>query len=590
MTAARSTPDAADATDWLVCADCRSMLYGPRFRRHRRVCPDCGHHAALTAPERVADLFDDGSAASWEPTATDVDPLGFVDSRPYPQRVAEARARTGLDEGVLCVRGAITGRPVVAAVMDFRFLGGSLGSAVGERITAAAEAALAERTPLLLVCASGGARMQEGVLALMQMAKTVAALRALDEAGVLTISLVTDPTYGGVAASFATFADVVIAEPGARLGFAGRRVIEQTIREDLPAGFQTAEFLLERGMLDMIVARAELRTTLGRLLGAAATGGPRPVRTSPLVTDHEALPERDPWDSVRRARRLGRPTTLDYLTHVVEDFVELHGDRRHGDDPAIVAGLGRLDGRAVAVVGTQKGHDAATLAARGYGMSGPAGYRKAARVMTLAAKLGLPVVTLIDTAGAYPGVAAEEQGQALAIAENLGLMASLPVPTVAVVTGEGGSGGALALAVADRVLACANAVYSVISPEGCASILWKDAAEAPRAAAALQVDARALLRLGIADGVLPEPGEGADTDHVAAARTLRDAVSASLQALEGLDGGVLVAARRARFRRYGAETAVDAAVPALDTDELDGTTETDAEPESTDRSDVRESA
>lgn len=543
------------ASDWLVCPGCRTLLYARRFRRHRQVCPDCGHHGALTGPERIEDLFDTGSARSWEPTATDVDPLEFVDSRPYPQRVAEARARTGLDEGVLCVRGAVAGRAVVAAVMDFRFLGGSLGSAVGERITVAAETALAERTPLLLVCASGGARMQEGVLALMQMAKTVQALRALDEAGVLTVSLVTDPTYGGVAASFATSCDVVIAEPGARLGFAGRRVVEQTIREELPEGFQTAEFLFERGMLDMIVPRAQLRTTLSRLLGAAAGDSPRPVRPSPLVTHPAALPARDPWESVRRARRLGRPTTLDYLTHVVEDFVELHGDRRHGDDPAIVAGFGRLDGRAVAIVGTQKGHDAAALAARGYGMSGPAGYRKAARVMTLAAKLGRPVVTLIDTAGAYPGVAAEEQGQALAIAESVGLMASLPVPVVAVVTGEGGSGGALALAVADRVLACANAVYSVISAEGCASILWKDAAQAPRAAAALQVDARALLRLGIVDGVLPEPDDGADSDHLVAARTLRDAVSSSLQALEGVTGDELVAARRARFRRYGAETA-----------------------------------
>lgn len=560
-----AVPD--DPSDWLVCAGCRTLLYARRFRRHHQVCPDCGHHAPLTAPERIADLFDEGSARTWEPTGTDVDPLDFVDSKPYPQRVAEARARTGLDEGVLCVRGEIDGRAVVAAVMDFRFLGGSLGAAVGERITSAAEAALAERLPLLLVCASGGARMQEGVLALMQMAKTVAALRALDEAGVLTVSLVTDPTYGGVAASFATLCDVVVAEPGARLGFAGRRVIEQTIREELPEGFQTAEFLHARGMLDLIVPRAELRSTLGRLLGTAtARSGPRPVRTSPLVTDPDELPERDPWECVRRARRLGRPTTLDYVSQVVEDFVELHGDRRHGEDPAIVAGLGRLDGRAVAVVGTQKGHDAAALAARGYGMSGPAGYRKAARVMTLAAKLGLPVVTLIDTAGAYPGVAAEEQGQALAIAENIGLMASLPVPVIAVVTGEGGSGGALALAVADRVLVCVNAVYSVISAEGCASILWKDPAQAPRAAAALQVDARALLRLGIVDGVLPEPGDGADTDHLVAARILRDAVSAGLEALEGTAGPALVAARRARFRAYGAETAVgaDHTVTAVD--------------------------
>lgn len=558
--------DQADSTDntartdsdpgWLVCQGCRGPLYGKRYRRGGHVCPDCGWHGPLTAPQRLDALLDEGSERRWTPTAGDTDPLGFTDSKPYPQRVDEARARTGLDEGVLCARGEIGGRPVVAAVMDFRFLGGSLGSAVGEAVTSACEVALAERTPLLLVCASGGARMQEGVLALMQMAKTAQALAALDEAGILTVSLVTDPTYGGVAASFATLCDVIVAEPGARLGFAGRRVVEQTIREELPDGFQTAEFLLAHGTIDMIVPRVRLGSTLARLLASAApVTGPRAVRPSPLVHDPDSLVECDPWEAVRRARRLGRPTTLDYISHLVEDFVELRGDRRGTDDPAIVAGLGRLDGRPVAVIGTQKGHTAAELTARGYGMPGPAGYRKAARAMELAAKLGLPVVTLIDTAGAYPGVAAEEQGQSVAIAENIRLMTGLPVPVVAVVTGEGGSGGALALAVPDRVLVLSNAVYSVISAEGCASILWKDAGQAPRAAAALRVDAPALLRLGIVDGVVPEPGEGADTDHLLAARALGASVTDCLRQLGGMTGPELVATRRSRFRAFGAETA-----------------------------------
>jgi acetyl-CoA carboxylase carboxyl transferase subunit beta len=557
-TAAALADDAVP--DWLLCGGCREMVYRKRFERSGHVCPACGWHGPLTAPQRLAQLCDPGTAAPLAAVVRDYDPLGFADSRPYPVRLQEARDKTGLDEAVLCARGRIGGHPAVLAVMDFRFLGGSLGSAVGEAITQAAEIALAERTPLIIVTASGGARMQEGVLALMQMAKTSQALGQLDQAGILTVSLITDPTYGGVAASFATLPDVIIAEPGARLGFAGRRVIEQTIGQSLPPEFQTAEFLLAHGVVDMIRPRPQLRATLGRLLSAAGrrpgpapAGRPRPAAPgAPLVTDPAALPERDPWECVRAARRLGRPTTLEYVALMTEDFEELHGDRIEADCPAVVAGIGRLAGTPVAVIGTQKGHTAGELAARNFGMPSPSGYRKAARVMRLAAKLGLPVVTLVDTAGAHPGIEAEERAQSVAIAENLRLMAGLPVPVVTVITGEGGSGGALALAIGDRVLMCANSVYSVISAEGCASILWKSPAKAPAAAAALRVDARSLLGLGVVDGVVAEPGAGAESDHVQAALNLRQAVTGCLADLSSRNQAELLTGRHARFRRFGA--------------------------------------
>jgi acetyl-CoA carboxylase carboxyl transferase subunit beta len=535
------------------------MVYRKRMDRGAGVCPECGHHTPLTAPQRIAHLLDDGSAEAIDVAVPDADPLGFVDSRPYPERLREARRRTGLAEGVLCARGRIEGRPVVVAAMDFRFLGGSLGAAVGEAITRACEVALAERIPLLLVSASGGARMQEGVVALMQMAKTSQELRRLDEAGVLTISLVTDPTFGGVAASFATLCDVIVAEPGARLGFAGPRVIAQTIGETLPAGFQTAEYLLEHGIVDLIAPRAELRSVLGRLLRVAGPGAAPQPGEPVLVRDAEALPERHPWEAVREARRLGRPTTLDYAGLVLDEFTELHGDRMAADCPAMVCGLGMLGGTPVALAGTQKGRTAAELARRNFGMPTPAGYRKAARVMRLAAKLGLPLVTLVDTAGAFPGVAAEEQGQAVAIAENLRLLSGLPVPVVAVVTGEGGSGGALALAVADVVLMCSDAVYSVITPEGCASILWKDAAAAPRAAEALRVDARSLLRLGIVEAVLPAVEHG---DHQGAADVLGAALREVLSPLVAIPAAERTVLRHARFRAFGGTGSVVAG-PAL---------------------------
>ena len=547
------------AAEWVACPGCRQVVYRKRLARNLLVCPECGCHHRLTAHERLEQLFDEGTTELFDYSVDVTDPLGFVDSKPYPDRWHAARRATGMSAAVIVARGRIEGNPVISAVMDFRFMGGSLGGAVGELVTLAAEAALRERTPLLLVTASGGARMQEGAVSLMQMAKTSQALGQLDQAGVLTISLITDPTYGGVAASFATLSDVIVAEPGARLGFAGPRVIAQTVKGTLPPGFQTAELLLEQGLIGAIHPRHALRQTLGRLLSIGSRRDNKAAdRTGSLVdssvlTTVEQVASVPAWEAVQRARNLGRPTTLDYLSLIFDDFEELRGDRVSGDCGAIVAGLARLAGTGVVVIGHQKGHTPAELRARNYGMPTPAGYRKAARLSRLAAKLGLPVITFVDTPGAYPGVEAEERGQAVAIADSIRLMSGLPVPVITVIIGEGGSGGALALAVADRVLICANSTYSVISPEGCAAILWNDASAAPRAAQALRIDARQLLAQGIVDGVVPEPPGGAQNDHLLASDYVRGALVGALRELSALDPTQLITQRHAKFRRFGAE-------------------------------------
>ncbi|HYS34711.1 MAG TPA: acetyl-CoA carboxylase carboxyltransferase subunit alpha, partial [Pseudonocardiaceae bacterium] len=278
---------------------------------------------------------------------------------------------------------------------------------------------------------------------------------------------------------------------------------------------------------------------------------PEPDGPDPVVRDPAELPERDPWSVVEMARHIERPTTYDYVTQLLTGFVELHGDRAAGDCPAIVGGVGSFGDLPVMVIGHQKGHSVRELTAHNFAMPSPAGYRKAARLMRLAGKLGLPIITLIDTPGAYPGLEAEENGQASAISENLVLMARLPVPVIAVVTGEGGSGGALALGVANTVLLCSNGIYSVISPEGCAAILWRDRAAAPRAAAQLGLEARQLLRLGIVDGVLPEPDGGTQSDHLRASAVLRDALMHALRELLPLDPLRLREQRQARFRKFG---------------------------------------
>ncbi|HET7677786.1 MAG TPA: acetyl-CoA carboxylase, carboxyltransferase subunit beta [Candidatus Limnocylindrales bacterium] len=251
---------------WTRCPSCGEMLYNKQLEKNQRVCPRCGHHFRLRADARLALLLDPGSFEEHDAGLESVDPLGFVDQKAYPDRVAAAKVATGLRDAAVWGTGAVEGTRIAICVMDFAFMGGSMGSVVGEKVTRATEHAIAARLPLVIVAASGGARMQEGTLALMQLAKTCAALARLSEAGVPFVSIMTDPTTGGVFASFAALGDVNLAEPQALIGFAGARVAQGTISETLPDGFQRAEFLLEHGFVDQVVARHELRAQLALLL------------------------------------------------------------------------------------------------------------------------------------------------------------------------------------------------------------------------------------------------------------------------------------------------------------------------------------
>ena len=341
-------------------------------------------------------------------------------------------------------------------------------------------------------------------------------------------------------------------------------MIEQTIHQQLPDAFQTAGFLMDHGMLDLVESRENLTRSIRNLVelhavveethqadaGGRAGRLPETEGAAP-ITDPDGLAVRDPWDVVQAARHIERPHTLDYAGFVFDDFMELHGDRAFREDPAIVSGPARLGDIVVMLIGHQKGSTTGEMMERNFGMPEPDGYRKGMRMMRYAAKFGMPVVTLVDTAGAYPGLGAEERGQSNAIAESIMQMARLPVPVVTVVTGEGGSGGALALAAADRVLMLENSYYSVISPEGCATILFKDAGAAPRAAAALRITAPDLLRLRVMDAVIPEPEGGAHTDHVAAAANLKTALVETLRELLPLAPEDLLEQRYERFRMFG---------------------------------------
>jgi acetyl-CoA carboxylase carboxyl transferase alpha subunit/acetyl-CoA carboxylase carboxyl transferase beta subunit len=534
----------------VACPSC-GLAHPPEALEARLyVCAGCARYLAMPSPARIRLLADPGTFRELDRGLISVDPLQFIDRRPYRERLIEARRQTGLREAVTTGLGRIGGRPVVLVVFDFEFLGGTMGSVVGEKVAHAFEHATRRRVPLVSVAASGGARMQEGMLSLMQMAKVAAAAARHDRAGLPFVSILTDPTFGGVTASFASLGDVLLAEPGAQVGFVGPRVIEQTTGATLPPDSHRAETLFRAGMVDLVVPRSALRDTVAYLISHLSPGpGPRgrPDRL-PAGRGQGGLAA---WEEVRLARHLGRPTALDYIAGMTTGFVELHGDRQGEDDPALVAGLAELGGHTVVLLGHERGGTPEAQQARRRGMAGPAGYRKALRLLQLAAKFHLPVVTLIDTPGADPSYESERRGIAQALAHNLAAMAVLPAPIVAVIIGEGGSGGALALGVADRVLMLEHAIYSVISPEGAAAILYRDAAKAETLSEALKITAHDLRRLGVIDAVVPEPAGGAHLDQAATVAAVARYVAASLAALRAVPLRRLLDRRYAKYRHIG---------------------------------------
>ena len=535
------------AREETTCPACSAPAEGTTWHRYR-VCGHCRYHFPLGAAERIELLADPDSFKPSNPTLVSVDPLVFTDRISYRDRLERARRETGLNEAVVTGTARINGRECVLAVFDFNFMGGSMGSVVGEKVALAMEMANERHCPFISVVASGGARMQEGMLSLVQMGKTAATAMRLHQAGVPTITVLTNPTTGGVYASFASQGDFLFAEPGALIGFAGPRVIEQLTGEAPPAGTHTAEFLLEHGQVDGVVDRSRLRGVLATLLQLFQSRGPAEIRPTREPYRPQAAPPPSAWPEVQLARRNDRPTSADYIRRLMPQFVELHGDRVFGDDPAVIAGIGDIAGMTVCAIAQERGHGDPS---RNGGHVKPEGFRKAARIMRLAAELRLPLLTFIDTPGAHLDYESEARGLAGALSSCLANMSVLPVPVVSVVIGEGGSGPALALGVADRILMQEHAVYSVIAPEGAAAIVHRDAARAQDIADALKITAYDCLVLGVVDAVVPEPENGAHADPDYAALLLRGEIVSSLVDLRRRDPRRLVEERFRKFRRMG---------------------------------------
>ena len=540
------------------CNKCGGAIIAEDVKKGYYICPKCGGYFRVHAYRRIEMVTDEGTFEEWDKGLTTRNPLHY---KGYEEKLEGLQKKYGLDEAVITGKARIDGTEVAIGVCDGRFLMASMGQVVGEKVARAAERATEEGLPLILFACSGGARMQEGIVSLMQMAKTSAALKRHSDAGLLYISVLTDPTTGGVTASFAMLGDVTLAEPKALIGFAGPRVIEQTIGQKLPKGFQRSEFLLEHGFIDAIVERPQLKETLSRILklhekkgqetkGAEPSGNETSSESSTFsgegVQVHNQVARA--WDRVEISRMKDRPVGSDYIGALFTDFTEFHGDRYFADDKAIIGGIARFHGKPVTVIVQAKGTNTKENIERNFGMPSPDGYRKALRLMKQAEKFGRPVICFVDTPGAFCGLEAEERGQGEAIARNIYEMSGLTVPVLSIIIGEGGSGGALAMATADQVWMLENSIYSILSPEGFASILWKDSSRAKEAAEVMRLTAQDLYEMGMVEKVFPEPAHYTVQNLKEVTGPMEQEIERFLEESAHFTGEELAARRYDRFR------------------------------------------
>lgn len=542
------------------CNACKAAVFVDEVKKNNYICPHCGNYFRIHARRRIEMITDEGSFEEWNETMPVSNPLCY---KGYEEKLKQLQEKTSLDEAIVTGRAKIGGFPVALGVCDSRFLMASMGENVGEKIALAVEKATEERLPVILFSCSGGARMQEGIVSLMQMAKTSAAIKRHSDAGLLYISVLTNPTTGGVTASFAMLGDIILAEPGALIGFAGPRVIEQTIRQKLPKGFQRSEFLLEHGFLDQIVTRNEMKNTLAELLHLHCNKPEKKAETESTEISEKSIgrnekildstgsqyEKKTAWEHVLLARDKERPTGKDYIPWLFERFTELHGDRFFGDDPALTGGIAWFNKVPVTVLIQEKGNGTKENIAHNFGMVSPEGYRKSLRLMKQAEKFGRPVICLVDTPGAFCGLEAEERGQGEAIARNLYELSALKVPVLSIVIGEGGSGGALALAAGDQVWMMENSIYSILSPEGFASILWKDSTKAKEAAQVMKLTAADLKELGIIEKVIEEKEPLTRENMKKTMKLLKTEIQVFLQEYGSLDVEKLLNKRYERFKK-----------------------------------------
>ena len=535
------------------CLYCEEPISDSHSYLTARVCPFCRFHYTITARERIDLLADRGTFKETHKYLSSVAPLSFAHRGRFGQLLSQDQNRTGLTEAAVTGRCKIDDADVMLVVLDFTFMGGTMGSVVGEKVASALEAAAKGEIPVVAVVSGGGVRVQEGVLSLMQMAKTVTAANRLRDEGAPFIVILANPSTGQAYASFANLADVILAEPKSLIGLSPLRTLRETSTIPLPLDAHTAEAHVGHGLLDNVIDREALRTRVSLLLRILQgqkqerNKQDKILQSDLLKSASGACIQVDPWDALSAVRHSERPPASTYFRQMLDPFIELRGDRLNSDDRSVMAGVGYLAGQPVAVIGQQR---RPLVEGERYHVY-PDGLRKAQRVIGLASRFKLPLITLVDTQGADPGLEAEEQGIGNAIATTLSAMLDVPTPIVSVVIGEGGSEGALAIGLADCILMQQYAVYSPISVNHNLAGAFHEPLLDREAADALMLTAHDCVELGVADQVIPEPAGGSHLDPRTAGACLQGSIMRELTRLSKMSQGKLMKRRYSKFRRMG---------------------------------------
>lgn len=538
----------------IVCMECNTTHKIDTAWKNSFVCRVCGNYMFMSPKERLAMVLDDAVFEPWFEDVGVCNPLGTPD---YSMELSFARAKTGSAEAFTIGYGRIGGHETVIGACESRFMAGSMGRTMGERITLAFERATQRKLPVILFCCGGGERMQEGIISLMQMEKTTAAMKRHSDAGLFYCSVLTNSMMAGASSVFSMMADVILAEDQSRIGFADPKVVRQISGQVLPAAFQTPQFQLEHGMVDRIVERHNLKNALHYLLYTHAphtvsrkhdgsTDNPRSDAAEGAVQH----PGKTSWEKVAISRSGTRANPMDYIERIFEDFRELHGDRCFGDDHALIGGLGLLDGQPVTVLANFGGNSMYERIYRNFAMPKPEGYRKAIRLMKQAEKFGRPIITFVNTTGAFCGVEAEERGQSTAVAEAIMVMSGLKVPTLCILVGEGYGSGALAMSIGNEVWMLEHSTYSIASPERYSVVHWKTADRAQEAAELMKLTAQELSELKVIERIIPEFGGAAEETVDQIAAVLGDSIRAFIKRYETMSTQDIVNHRYERFRKF----------------------------------------
>ncbi|MBH52200.1 MAG: acetyl-CoA carboxylase carboxyl transferase subunit beta [Chloroflexi bacterium] len=533
-----------------VCLVCSLNLVDKELHQQYRICPQCRFHYSVTPRQRIELLTDPKTFKEKYKNISSLDPLGFSSKITYRSRLFNDQKRTGLTEAAIIGEAKIQGTQVVLSILDFSFLGGGMGSVVGEKIALACEYAIQKDLPLVSVITSGGIRLQEGALSLMQMAKAAAATNKLHKKGLPYLAILANPATGQAYASFANLADVILAEPGALIGLAPLRSLQQMEGEPLPLEAHNAESHLANGMIDGVVERVDLSNTIGTFVKLLSSPRIHSKVLKPRNRKESAKQRPEAWEAVQRTRHPNRPTTRDYIEKLFAQFIEIRGDRLTGDDPTVICGLAELTGKTIVLIGQQRINKRPDQ----QNYITPSGFHKIRRGLTIANKFSLPVITFIDTSGPSMTLEAEQKGIGPAIAHTSSAILDINVPTIALIIGEGGREGALALSMTDTVLMMENAIYTPVSPEQAANLMYRDSTRVSEAAHSLRLTARDAKEMNIIDKIIAEPEGGAHTDITKTSTTIQENLIREIALIQGSSMDKLISKRYKKFRNMGAYT------------------------------------